>query len=48
MLFWMRHASCRRVENDIYDPSARIVKNHLNSRRRVNSTRRRVKFYIEI
>ena len=31
MLFWTRHAGFRRVENDIYDPSARIIKNPLNS-----------------
>ena len=31
MLFWTRHANLRRVENYIYDPSARINKNPLNS-----------------
>ena len=31
MLFWTRHANFRRVENDIYDPSVRIIKNSLNS-----------------
>ena len=31
MLFWTRHANFRRVENYIYDPSARIIKNPLNS-----------------
>ena len=31
MLFWTRHANLRRVENYIYDPSARIIKNPLNS-----------------
>ena len=30
MLFWMRHANFRRVQNDIYDPSARIIKNPIN------------------
>ena len=30
MLFWIRHASFRRVENEIYDPSARILKHPLN------------------
>ena len=27
MLFWTRPANFRRVENDIYDPSARVMKN---------------------
>ena len=31
MLFWTRHANFRRVQNDIYDPSTRIIKNPLNS-----------------
>ena len=31
MLFWMCHANFRCVEDDIYDPSARIIKNPLNS-----------------
>ena len=31
MLFWTGHANFRRVENDIYDPSDRIIKNPLNS-----------------
>ena len=51
MLFWTRRANLRRVENYIYDPSARIIKNLLNSTvfwkrhlnpRRVGSTPRRV------
>ena len=45
MLFW-RCANFRRVENDIYDPSARIIKNHLNSTifwtRHLNSATRRL------
>ena len=31
MLFWTRHANFRRVENNIDHPSARIIKNSLNS-----------------
>ena len=31
MLFWRRHANFRRVENDIYGPYARVIKNALNS-----------------
>ena len=26
MLFWTRPANFQRVENDIYDPSARVIK----------------------
>ena len=54
MLIWTRHANFQRFENNIYDPSARIVKNSLNStifistQRRVKSTRSHIKFYIEI
>ena len=54
MLFWTRQANLRRVENYIYDPSARINKNPLILQHTVrvdlapNSTRRRVKFYIEL
>ena len=46
MLFWTRHANLRRVENYIYDPSARLIKNPLNSRvfwkRRLNPATRRL------
>ena len=46
MLFWTRHANLRRVENYIYDPSARIIKNPLNStvfwKRRLNPATRRL------
>ena len=31
MLFWMRHANFPHDENYIYDPSAGIIKNPLNS-----------------
>ena len=31
MLFWTFHANIKLVENDIYDLSARIIKNPLNS-----------------
>ena len=31
MLFWTPHANFGRVENGIYDPSARITKDPLNS-----------------
>ena len=44
--FWTRHANLRRVENYIYDPSARIIKNPLNStvfwKRRLNPATRRL------
>ena len=46
MLFWTRHANLRRVEKYIYDPSARIIKNLLNStvfwKRHLNSATRRL------
>ena len=46
MLFWTRHANLRRVENYIYDPSARIIKNLLNStviwKRHLNPATRRL------
>ena len=46
MLFWTRHANFRRVENYIYDPSARIIKNLLNStviwKRHLNPVTRRL------
>ena len=57
MLFWTRHANFRCLENYIYDPSARIINNPLNStifwtrqttRRLVDSAPGRVKFYIKI
>ena len=46
MLFWTRRANLRRVENYIYDPSARIIKNLLNStvfwKRHLNPATRRL------
>ena len=46
MLFWTRHANFRRVENYTYNPSARIIKNPLNSTkfwmRRLNSAKRQL------
>ena len=48
MLFWTRHANFRRVDNDIYDPSARIINNLLNSTilwtRLLNSATRRLNY----
>ena len=47
MLFWTRHANFQPVENYIYDPSAKIIKNPLNSTtfwtRRFNSATRQLK-----
>ena len=47
MLIWTRHANFRH-ENDIYDPSARIIKNPyiLQYSGRVNTTGRRVKMQL--
>ena len=46
MLFSTRHANFRLVENYIYDPSARIMKNPLNSAtfstRQLNSATRQI------
>ena len=53
MLFWTRHANFCLVENDIYDPCDRIIKNPLNSTidwthylnsvtRRLNSAKRQL------
>ena len=46
MLFWTRHANFCTRRNDIYDPSARIIKNPLNFTifwtRRLNSVTRQL------